>query len=163
MILCSHVLGHVRDANVAMRELNRVLSPSGFALLDAQVNSDLAETYEDWTITTPEGRAAAFGQWDHVRWFGRNYPDLLRAAGFLSCRCRPASVLKGGATAFWTRDLRPHLLPRQAGIAGEVNFDVSRPAHPKDCGDTRFGAPSNSTLSSLRERGVGAWISSSRA
>lgn len=82
VILCAHVLEHVPNANRAMRELRRVLSPAGFALLDVPMNPALQDTYEDWSITSDEGRRAAFGQFDHVRWFGRNYPDLLREARF---------------------------------------------------------------------------------
>jgi SAM-dependent methyltransferase len=82
VILCSHVLEHVVDANQAMRELYRVLAPGGFALLDVPLDPDLDDTYEDWSITTEEGRRRAFWQADHVRLFGRSYPDLLRAAGF---------------------------------------------------------------------------------
>jgi SAM-dependent methyltransferase len=82
VVLCSHVLEHVPDAGQAMRELCRILSPTGFALLDVPMNPDLEDTYEDWSITTVEDRRRAFGQEDHVRWFGRNYPNLLRAAGF---------------------------------------------------------------------------------
>lgn len=82
VVLCSNVLEHVTDAGVAMRELYRVLSPDGFALIDVPINPDLDDTYEDWSVTTPYQRAKAFGQKDHVRWFGRNFPDLLRGAGF---------------------------------------------------------------------------------
>jgi len=82
VILCSHVLEHVADARLAMRELCRVLAPSGFALIDAPIRPELDDTYEDWSITSSEGRHMAFGQWNHVRKFGRNYPDLLRTAGF---------------------------------------------------------------------------------
>jgi len=82
VVLCSHVLEHVEDANRAMAELRRVVAPTGFALLDVPIDQSLQDTYEDWTITSPRERAKAFGQFNHVRWFGRNFPDLLRAAGF---------------------------------------------------------------------------------
>ena len=83
VVLCSNVLEHVDDANRAMQELCRVLSPTGFALLDVPIDHSLEDTYEDWSITSPRERAKAFGQFNHVRWFGRNFPDLLRAAGFV--------------------------------------------------------------------------------
>jgi hypothetical protein len=38
-------------------------------------------TYEDPSITTPEGRMAAFGHPFHHRIYGRDLPDRLRAAG----------------------------------------------------------------------------------
>ena len=39
-------------------------------------------TYEDPSITDPEDRAKHFGQYDHVRVYGRDYFDRLRNAGF---------------------------------------------------------------------------------
>ena len=82
VVLCSHVLEHVSNAQLAISELYRVLSPDGFAIIDVPVDPSLDKTFEDWSITTPEGRRQAFGQWDHVRRFGHDYPDWLRAAGF---------------------------------------------------------------------------------
>ena len=40
------------------------------------------KTYEDFSITTPEGRRVAFGQNDHVRVYGKDYKDRLESAGF---------------------------------------------------------------------------------
>jgi hypothetical protein len=39
-------------------------------------------TYEDPTITTPKARALAYGQFDHVRYYGKDYPERLRKSGF---------------------------------------------------------------------------------
>jgi hypothetical protein len=39
-------------------------------------------TYEDSSITTPEQREIHFWQYDHVRLFGRDYPQWLEKAGF---------------------------------------------------------------------------------
>ena len=79
-VYCSHVLEHVPDDKQAMREFHRVLKPNGLAILLVPIIRD--QTYEDPTITTPEGRLQAFGQSDHVRAYGRDYPDRLREAGF---------------------------------------------------------------------------------
>jgi len=80
LIYCSHVLEHVPDDRQAMRELFRVLAPGGIAIV--QVPEKGATTYEDPNIDTPEGRADAFGQWDHVRWYGSDIAGRLSAAGF---------------------------------------------------------------------------------
>ena len=40
------------------------------------------DTFEDLTITDPKERERLFGQYDHVRQFGRDYADILRKAGF---------------------------------------------------------------------------------
>ena len=82
VVLCSHVLEHVNDARAAMSELLRILRPGGWALLDAPVDPGLSDTYEDWTITAPAERQLAFGQWDHVRVFGRNFNSLLQEQGW---------------------------------------------------------------------------------
>ena len=40
-------------------------------------------TLEDPTAVTPEQRHRVFGQDDHARLYGRDYPERLAAAGFL--------------------------------------------------------------------------------
>jgi predicted SAM-dependent methyltransferase len=81
-IICSHVLEHIVDDTQAMRELCRVLKPSGLALIMVPQDMTLEATYEDPTITSPQDRSRAFGQGDHVRVYGLDFQDRLRAAGF---------------------------------------------------------------------------------
>jgi SAM-dependent methyltransferase len=80
VIYCSHVFEHIPDDRKAMRELCRVLRPSGWAVL--QVPLFRASTEEDTEETNPEERKRRFGQFDHVRIYGRDYPDRLRECGF---------------------------------------------------------------------------------
>ncbi len=82
LIIVSHVLEHVPEDAKAMSELRRVLRPGGHALVLGPVDYDRATTYEDPTIVSEEGRHAAFGQTDHVRVYGADFDDRLRAAGF---------------------------------------------------------------------------------
>ncbi len=82
VIMCNHVLEHIPDDRKAMQELARVLKPGGWGILMVPLDSRLEKTYEDFSITKPEERAKAFGQIDHVRQYGRDYSDRLRAAGF---------------------------------------------------------------------------------
>jgi SAM-dependent methyltransferase len=82
IVLCSHVLEHVPEDRVAMREICRILKPGGWAILQVPVQWDRPNTYEDPSILAPEERLKAFGQIDHVRIYGNDYLDRLRDAGF---------------------------------------------------------------------------------
>ncbi|MGH3607862.1 MAG: methyltransferase domain-containing protein [Pseudonocardiaceae bacterium] len=88
VILVSHVLEHVPDDARAMRELGRVLRPGGRAFLQHPIDHARAETYQDPTIVSEEARSAAFGQGDHVRVYGADFPQRLQDAGF-AVQCVP--------------------------------------------------------------------------
>ena len=88
-VICSHVLEHVDDDRAAMREIRRVLRPEGTALIMVPILSPGGRTFEDATITTPEGRERAFGQTDHVRRYGGDFPDRAREAGLEVEEFRP--------------------------------------------------------------------------
>jgi SAM-dependent methyltransferase len=81
-ILCVHVLEHVTNDIQAMKEFHRVLKPGGWAILQVPIDYTRANTFEDDSITTPEGREQYFGQYDHLRLYGRDYPQRLEQAGF---------------------------------------------------------------------------------
>lgn len=76
------MLEHIPDDGRAMRELFRVLKPGGWAILQTPVDKNRATSYEDPSIVAPAERERAFGQSDHVRIYGRDYPDRLARAGF---------------------------------------------------------------------------------
>ena len=82
VVLCLHVLEHIPDDRAAMGELLRVLAPGGRAILQVPLDEARAETFEDRSVVTPADRERVFGQRDHVRIYGRDYVDRLRAAGF---------------------------------------------------------------------------------
>ena len=81
-ILCSHVLEHVDRDRAALAELRRVVAPGGWVLLMVPQDLSRAETYEDPAITDADARRDAFLQHDHVRLYGRDFADRVRAAGF---------------------------------------------------------------------------------
>jgi SAM-dependent methyltransferase len=81
VVLCNHVLEHVCDDAAALREIRRVLRPGGRACLQVPVDEGLARSVEDPGTYGPEDRLRAFGQADHVRRYGRDYADRIRAAG----------------------------------------------------------------------------------
>jgi len=82
LVFCNHVLEHIEDDNKAMKELYRVIKKGGMGIF--QVPQELARksTYEDPAIITPEDKTEHFGQYDHVRIYGRDYFDRLRNVGF---------------------------------------------------------------------------------
>jgi predicted SAM-dependent methyltransferase len=81
-ILCVHVLEHIPDDRLAMRELYRVLKPGGWAILQSPVDTKRQTTYEDDSIISPEERLKIFGDIDHKRVYGLDYKDRLQEAGF---------------------------------------------------------------------------------
>ncbi|MBS1580932.1 MAG: class I SAM-dependent methyltransferase [Bacteroidetes bacterium] len=82
-LICSHVLEHVPDDALGMRELFRVLAPGGFAIIQVPLNKRLSVTDEDVTITNPQERERRFGQHDHFRIYGLDLKERLRSAGFM--------------------------------------------------------------------------------
>ncbi len=82
IVFCNHVMEHVDDAIRCMSELNRVLKPGGWGIMQVPQDFSREETYEDSSITSPSEREKHFWQKDHVRLFGKDYPDWLRKAGF---------------------------------------------------------------------------------
>ena len=81
-VVCNHVLEHVPDDRAAMREFCRVLSSRGWAILQSPLDPSRAATYEDFAIQDPADRERAFGQFDHVRIYGRDYGERLSGSGF---------------------------------------------------------------------------------
>ena len=82
-VICNHVLEHIPNDYKAMQEILRVLKPGGKAILQVPYSPVLEQTFEDSSITTEADREKYFGQFDHVRIYGRDYTDRLQKAGFL--------------------------------------------------------------------------------
>ena len=82
IILCNHVLEHIPDDQLAMRELYRVMKPGGWGVFQIPQDMNSDETFEDDSITDKKERAQIFGQYDHVRIYGRDYFNKLRSVGF---------------------------------------------------------------------------------
>ncbi len=82
VVFCNHVLEHIEDDKKAMRELHRVLKSKGMGIFQIPQDLTSEKTYEDFSITSPDERAKHFGQYDHVRVYGKDYFDRLRNVGF---------------------------------------------------------------------------------
>ena len=82
VILCNHVLEHIPDDTKAMQELYRALKPGGYGVFQIPQDLSREQTFEDDSIIDKKERAKIFGQYDHVRVYGRDYFEKLRRIGF---------------------------------------------------------------------------------
>lgn len=82
MVLCNHVLEHVPDDRKAMGEIRRILRKDGLAIMQVPQRFDWEKTLEDPTITDRAERERLFGQYDHLRMYGMDYPERLKEEGF---------------------------------------------------------------------------------
>lgn len=85
VVLSSHVLEHVPDDRQALREIARVLKPSGWAVLLFPYDPR-RPTQEDPAMDTPAKRLEAYGHPYHYRIYGRDTATRLAHEG-LSARC----------------------------------------------------------------------------
>lgn len=108
LILCNHVLEHIPDDTKAMQELYRILKPGGMGIFQIPQDLKRDKTFEDNSITDRKQRAEIFGQYDHVRVYGRDYFNKLRAIGF--------TVIEEDYTA----KLAPDLVKKYCLAPGEI-------------------------------------------
>ncbi len=81
VVVCSHVLEYVDDVK-ALREIYRILSPSGLALLMFPIVEGWERTYENPAFTSASDQFRYFGLAGHVRMYGRDVRDRITDAGF---------------------------------------------------------------------------------
>jgi len=76
-------LEHVPDVHQALLELKRIIKKDGFVMLSVPTDYQYDSTYEDTdnSLSIPD-RIALFGQDDHLRIFGKDFPEVLKKAGF---------------------------------------------------------------------------------
>ncbi len=98
VVFCNHVLEHIPDDQKAMRELFRVMKPGGWGIFQVPLDKERNKTFEDPSVTDPAKRAELFGQYDHVRIYGTDYFERLKARGFkvktikISDICTPEEI-----------------------------------------------------------------------
>ena len=108
IIFCNHVLEHIPDDTKAMQELFRVLKPGGMGIFQIPQDLSRTTTFSDDTITDQKERAKIFGQYDHVRIYGRDYFDKLRSIGF--------KVIEED----YTKKISPELVEKYCLAKGEI-------------------------------------------
>lgn len=82
LVLCNHVLEHITNDKKAMEELYRILKPGGTAILQVPLDESREHTFEDDSVVDQEERTRVFGQYDHVRVYGKDYYKRLEEVGF---------------------------------------------------------------------------------
>jgi SAM-dependent methyltransferase len=82
VVFCNNVLEHIQDDLLAMSELHRVMKTGSWGIFLVPIDSKREFSFEDASITDPKEREKIFGQYDHVRIYGRDYIDRLRNSGF---------------------------------------------------------------------------------
>ena len=82
VVMCNHVLEHVRDYRMALGELYRVLRPGGLLVISFPVDLRLQTVDDNPSVVDTAGRIARFGQHDHLRVFGADSAELLAQASF---------------------------------------------------------------------------------
>ncbi len=81
MIICNHVLEHVSDHTKALSEMHRILSPGGVLIISFPIDQDLDTVFEKDTSSASE-RIRLFGQYDHLRIFGKDSREMMERYGF---------------------------------------------------------------------------------
>jgi len=82
VVIAHHLLEHVPDDHLVLREFARVLRPGGTALLAVPQNHTVDRTDEDSAVVEPMQRFWRFTGFDHCRMYGRDFPDRVAEAGF---------------------------------------------------------------------------------
>ena len=114
IILCCHVLEHVND-QMALAELNRILRKNGRLLIMVPVIEGWDKTYENSAIVTIKDKQLHFGQFDHVRYYGRDFRNRLKDAGFnfneytaFGADCAEYGLLRGEKIFICKKEKIPH-------------------------------------------------------
>lgn len=82
MIFCNHVLEHVEDFRISLKEVHRILKSGGYFICSFPMDPRTEIVDEDKGVDTDADRYRHYGQVDHRRVFGTKADQLLRQAGF---------------------------------------------------------------------------------
>ena len=117
LVICNHVLDEIPDDRLALREIHRVLRPSGRLITQTAVHLDRQSTFEDPSLS-PEERRRVFQTQDDVRIYGRDFAERLAEPGFEVTRIDYVADLD-------PEIVRRHALAEQGGIANGSDIYVA--------------------------------------
>ena len=108
MIIANHVLEHVDDFRVALKEMYRILKPTGCFICSFPMDPKIELLDEEQEPLSAEERLRRFGQNDHKRVFGMKAEQFLTEVGF------EAETIKG-------EDYPKEILP----VVGPADYDMN--------------------------------------
>lgn len=82
LIICNHVLEHVPNVQIALKELYRILKNDGLLEISVPTDRSLPRTIENTGNLSVKERIETFGQIDHMRIFGNDVKEIFTEAGF---------------------------------------------------------------------------------
>lgn len=85
VVICSHVLEHVRDDSAGLKEIRRILRPAGWCIL-------LVPWAPGQPVTLEYGQPNPL-EHDHFRRYGADFPTRVTAAGFDLIRVQAAGFV----------------------------------------------------------------------
>ncbi len=109
IVIANHVLEHVSDDMRALKELQRVLKPGGFAVLQTPYCRGLSDVVEDCMVVSADARRELYGQEDHVRLYGAGIYDRFKSSGLIS-------------ESKTHQELLPHIDPVTVGVNRDEPF-----------------------------------------
>lgn len=85
IIIASMVMEHIPDERKALQELFRTCKNGGKIVLTVPQCTDINTTIEDLNIKDSKMRTRLYGQEDHVRLYGLDYPERFKKMAFQNC------------------------------------------------------------------------------
>lgn len=82
LIICNHILEHIKDYKIALKELYRILKDDGILEITVPTDNNVDFTEESNEELTDAERLERFGQIDHLRTFGKDIYQILVNSGF---------------------------------------------------------------------------------
>lgn len=95
LIICNHVLEHVSEPEIAVKEMKRCLTAGGFLIAQTPYSPLLKKTFELNIKPSEDFAKLFFGQEDHVRLFGKDINKIFINAGLTGEMLSHEIVLKG--------------------------------------------------------------------
>ena len=108
LIICNHVLEHIQDDIIAIKEIYRVLKKNGLAIMQIPIDIKRIKTFENPEIKSNKEREELFGQYDHVRVYGKDFFERLKSVGFKTKKIN------------YTKDLSKEEIKKFSIIKGEI-------------------------------------------